>query len=102
MFAPPPGWVPTPDTGPRGGCAAMVGIVRRAVPGAALVVAVSLIGLAACEPQPPKPIDIYSFAGGCYALKDTTTGKAVVRDALGYTASQADPAKATPFTLQAT
>ncbi|MGN6695438.1 MAG: Coagulation factor 5/8 type domain-containing protein [Aquihabitans sp.] len=80
----------------------MVGAVRRSVAGAVAVVAVSLIGLAACEPQPVKPVDIYAFAGGCYALKDETTGKTVVRDALGYTATGSKVANGTPFTLQAT
>jgi microsomal dipeptidase-like Zn-dependent dipeptidase len=81
----------------------MVGIVRRSsFAVGALVLSVAVIGLAACEPQPPKPVDIYSFAGGCYALKDETTKRFVVRDTLGYVANQTDIAKSTPFTLQAT
>ena len=42
--------------------------------------------------------DIYSYANGCYALRDATTGRFVVKDALGYaaTASTARAAHALP------
>jgi microsomal dipeptidase-like Zn-dependent dipeptidase len=46
--------------------------------------------------------DIYSFANGCYALRDVTTGRYVVRDALGYSAGAANVGAATPFRMQAT
>ena len=48
---------------------------RRAVP---------KLPLAACDPPPGPPVDIYSFAGRCRALKDTTSGRYVARDLLGY------------------
>lgn len=77
---------------------------RRSVAAPAVVVAAALavVGLVACEPQPPKPIDIYAFAGGCHALKDETTGRYVVRDTLGYVASADRVAGAAPFRMQAT
>ncbi|HEX2577408.1 MAG TPA: hypothetical protein VHK88_13720 [Aquihabitans sp.] len=59
-------------------------------------------GLSACEPTPPKPIDIYAFAGGCHALKDEGTGRFVARDTLGYAANRTEAAQATPFRTQAT
>jgi microsomal dipeptidase-like Zn-dependent dipeptidase len=43
-------------------------------------------------------IDVYSYAGGCYSLRDATTNKLVARDGLGY----ATGATGTPFRLQAT
>jgi len=56
--------------------------------------------LAACQP-PPSPIDIYSFAGRCWTLKDETSGHYVAKDTLGW-AANATQSRATPFTLQAT
>jgi hypothetical protein len=47
-------------------------------------------------------VDIYSYANGCYALQDAGTGKFVVRDALGYSATAPTAAAATPFRMQAT
>src|SRR3954470_17046269 len=46
--------------------------------------------------------DVYSYAGGCYALRDAGTNKYVVRDSLGYSASAQSAAAATPFRMQAT
>jgi microsomal dipeptidase-like Zn-dependent dipeptidase len=46
--------------------------------------------------------DVYSYANGCYALRDAGSGKFVVRDSLGYAASAAGVAAATPFRMQAT
>jgi microsomal dipeptidase-like Zn-dependent dipeptidase len=51
---------------------------------------------------PASAADVYSYANGCHALRDTTTGRYVVRDALGYTASAANVGGATPFRMQAT
>ena len=45
--------------------------------------------------------DIYSYAGGCYSLRDASTNRYVVLDSLGYSAS-ARLAAATPFRMQAT
>jgi microsomal dipeptidase-like Zn-dependent dipeptidase len=42
--------------------------------------------------------DVYSYANGCYSLRDATTNRVVVRDALGYSTG----ATGTPFRLQAT
>jgi microsomal dipeptidase-like Zn-dependent dipeptidase len=46
--------------------------------------------------------DIYSYANGCYALRDTTTGKFVVRDSVGYAATAPSAGASTPFRMQAT
>jgi microsomal dipeptidase-like Zn-dependent dipeptidase len=46
--------------------------------------------------------DIYAYAGGCYALRDASTTRFVVRDAVGYSTSATSAAAATPFRLQAT
>src|SRR5215207_1650521 len=77
---------------------------RRWGPRVALpaVLALGLIAttLAACEP-PPSSVDIYSFAGRCWTLKDETTGGFVARDSLGWVAT-ASQSRATPFLLQAT
>jgi microsomal dipeptidase-like Zn-dependent dipeptidase len=47
-------------------------------------------------------VDIYSYANGCYALRDANTARFVVRDALGYSATSPTAATATPFRMQAT
>jgi hypothetical protein len=46
--------------------------------------------------------DIYAFANGCYALRDTNTDRFVVRDPLGYAATARTTDGATPFRMQAT
>src|SRR5215217_3578991 len=46
--------------------------------------------------------DVYSYAGGCYALHDASTNKYVVADGLGYSASAPSAAAGTPFRMQAT
>jgi hypothetical protein len=46
--------------------------------------------------------DIYSYANGCYALRDAASGRFAVKDALGYAATAPTAAAATPFRLQAT
>ena len=46
--------------------------------------------------------DIYSYANGCYALRDATTDRFVVRDGLRYAATATTASAATPFRLQAT
>ena len=46
--------------------------------------------------------DVYSFANGCHALRDVSTNRFVVRDALGYSATAQSAAAATPFRLKAT
>jgi hypothetical protein len=72
----------------------------RIVLPAVLAVGLTAAGLAACQP-PPTSIDIYSFAGGCYALKDETSGRFATRDALGWTVTSTQ-SRATPLKLQAT
>jgi microsomal dipeptidase-like Zn-dependent dipeptidase len=47
-------------------------------------------------------VDVYSFANGCYGLRDLTTNRFVVRDGSGYTATAATVGAATPFRMQAT
>jgi microsomal dipeptidase-like Zn-dependent dipeptidase len=46
--------------------------------------------------------DVYSYAGGCYALRDAAANRYVARDSLGYSASATSVAAATPFRMQAT
>ena len=45
---------------------------------------------------------MYAYANGCYALRDANTNRFVARDSLGYAATTATAAGATPFRLQAT
>jgi microsomal dipeptidase-like Zn-dependent dipeptidase len=47
-------------------------------------------------------VDVYAFAGGCYAVRDANSGRYVARDSLGYSTSAVGVAGATPFRLQAT
>ncbi|MGH2982409.1 MAG: Coagulation factor 5/8 type domain-containing protein [Solirubrobacterales bacterium] len=56
----------------------------------------------AFAPSSASAVDVYSFANGCYALRDQTSNRFVVRDALGYSASAATVGAATPFRMQAT
>ena len=51
---------------------------------------------------PASAADVYSFANGCYVLRDATTGRYVLRDALGYSATAPTVGGATPFRMQAT
>jgi microsomal dipeptidase-like Zn-dependent dipeptidase len=46
--------------------------------------------------------DVYAYANGCYALRDASADRFVVRDALGYAATAQTAAAAAPFRLQAT
>ena len=46
--------------------------------------------------------DVYSYANGCYVLRDATSGRYVVRDALGYSTAATTVGAATPFRMQAT
>ena len=45
--------------------------------------------------------DVYHYANGCHVLRDATTGRYVVRDALGYSATAGSVGAATPFRMQA-
>src|SRR5687768_11569629 len=72
--------------------------LRRAM----VVLACLFAGAVATPSASATPIDVYSFANGCYALRDTTTARYVVRDALGYTATAPTVGGATPFRMQAT
>jgi microsomal dipeptidase-like Zn-dependent dipeptidase len=47
-------------------------------------------------------VDVYSFANGCYGLRDTTTNRFVVRDGSSYTATATRLGAAVPFRMQAT
>ena len=60
-----------------------------------------VLACAIAAPQ-ASAADVYSYANGCYALRDVTTGRYVVRDSLGYTASASTAGAATPFRMQAT
>ncbi|HET6654182.1 MAG TPA: hypothetical protein VFH10_16210 [Nocardioides sp.] len=48
------------------------------------------------------PEDRYAMAGGCYALRSSTTGRWVARDGTGYVATIPTRAGAEPFHFQAT
>jgi microsomal dipeptidase-like Zn-dependent dipeptidase len=49
-----------------------------------------------------NPEDRYAMAGGCYALRSTTTGAWVARNGAGYAATAAGKPQAEPFHFQAT
>ena len=51
---------------------------------------------------PASAVDIYSYANGCYSLRDANTGRFVTKDALGYPVNGQSVAAATPFRLKAT
>ena len=87
------GRVDLPD---RGGTALKTLAVRAAVTLVACASACALFAPAAAA------VDIYAYANGCYALRDATTNRFVVRDALGYAATAPTAAAATPFRMQAT
>ena len=67
----------------------------------ALAMVACICATAAAAPT-ASAVDIYSFANGCYALKDVPAGRYVVKDATGYAASATTVAAATPFRMQAT
>ena len=71
--------------------------MRRAL----LAIAACLAGAALFAPT-ASAVNIYSYANGCYALRDAGTGRYVARDSLGYAASATSIAGATPFRMQAT
>jgi microsomal dipeptidase-like Zn-dependent dipeptidase len=54
-----------------------------------------------CAPN-AHAADVYAYAGGCYALKDVSANRYVVRDAAGYSATALTAGAATPFRMQAT
>jgi microsomal dipeptidase-like Zn-dependent dipeptidase len=47
-------------------------------------------------------VDVYAFANGCYALKDTGANRYVARDSGGYATTAATAGAATPFYMKAT
>ena len=55
--------------------------MRRAL----LAIAACLAGAALFAPT-ASAVDVYSYANGCYALRDAGTGRYVARDSLGYAA----------------
>jgi microsomal dipeptidase-like Zn-dependent dipeptidase len=65
---------------------------------AAVIGAVVAVGASAA---PAQAVDVYAFANGCYSLRDATTNRVVVKDALGYVTKPAGTA-ATPFRMKAT
>jgi len=65
-------------------------------------VALAVCASACAMLAPAAAADIYAYANGCYALRDTDTDRYVARDALGYSASARTAGAATPFRLQAT
>jgi microsomal dipeptidase-like Zn-dependent dipeptidase len=70
--------------------------VRR---GTALLVCALVAAVAAPS---ASAADVYSYANGCYALRDASTGRYVARDAIGYSATASTAGAATPFRMQAT
>jgi microsomal dipeptidase-like Zn-dependent dipeptidase len=71
--------------------------MRRAL----LAIAVAVCGLALLTPS-AGATNIYSYANGCWAIKDTLANRYVVRDSAGYTEGATTTAAATPFYLKAT
>ena len=43
----------------------------------------AFVALAASAPA-ANAVDVHAFANGCYSLRDATTSRVVVKDALGY------------------
>ncbi len=64
--------------------------------------AVSVAALTGPLAPAASATDVYGIANGCYALKESYSGKYVVRAGNNYTATAATAAAATPFRLQAT
>lgn len=56
----------------------------------------------ALAPSSASAVDVYSFANGCYGLRDLNTGKYVKRGGAGYAATALHAAGAMPFRMQAT
>ena len=75
--------------------------VRATARGAVALLACAFVTSVFAAPS-ASGASIYSYANGCYTLRDTTTGRYVVRDALGYSASAGTAGAATPFRMQAT
>ncbi|HEV7721630.1 MAG TPA: hypothetical protein VGO60_10110 [Iamia sp.] len=67
----------------------------------ALVAAAGTLTAAPATPAATNTVDVYSFAGGCWSLRDAVTTQYARLDALGATVASAKAA-ATPFRLQAT
>jgi hypothetical protein len=70
--------------------------LRSVVAAAACAIAVSAAAPVA------QAVDVYSFANGCYALKDSLANRYVVKDAAGYATTATSAGAATPFRMQAT
>ena len=69
--------------------------------GRVTVLLACVVASAGAAPQ-ASAADVYSYANGCYALRDVTTNRYVVRDSLGYSTGAATVGAATPFRMQAT
>ena len=74
----------------------------RSAAKALTTLAVSVAALTGPLAPAASATDIYGIANGCYALKESYSGKYVVRAGNNYTATAATAAAATPFRLQAT
>ncbi len=59
-------------------------------------------GASALAAPSASAVDVYSFANGCYALRDMTSNRFVVREGSHYTATATTIGAATPFRMQAT
>lgn len=75
--------------------------MRRLALRSAAAAAATVCGIAFAAPS-AGATGIYAYANGCYALKDLTANRYVVKDATGYSSSAATVAAATPFRMQAT
>ncbi len=67
----------------------------------ALAAVAGAVTAAPATPAATPTVDIYAYAGGCYALRDARTSRYARLDALGATVSS-PKAEATPFRMQAT
>src|SRR5215207_1186326 len=79
----------------------IAGGMRRLALRSALATAACACATAIAAPA-AGAVDIYSFANGCYVLKDVSAGRYVVKDSTGYATSATAVAAATPFRMQAT
>ena len=63
---------------------------------------VSVVPVTAPSSAQAAPINVYAFVHGCYALQDTSSGRFVTRDVLGYQLGATSASTAMPFRMQAT
>jgi microsomal dipeptidase-like Zn-dependent dipeptidase len=75
--------------------------MRRLALRSAIGAAAAAAAIAAAAPT-AQAVDVYSFANGCYALKDSLANRYVVKDSVGYTIGATTTAGASRFYLKPT